>query len=631
MSTGLGIDAGAQWIKAVQVRCSGDRVLVTGALRLPRPGAKPPGAEEDEAEHSGAVLVPPTLGAELARAGLRSRGTAGITGRDLMYKYISTPPLPLEKLRMFMELQAADRLLPGRKSEGAPAVTYDFRILNVPGGLKSDMMLLAAVGRNEFLHGAFATFRAARVQLHRLVPSAMALAQAYLCTRKTETVETVVLADVGHELVETAVVRDKDVYFLRSGPGGGRKFDAALDKVMKLGPKVQEFKHARARLYAENERVPSPVEQQQQTALREAADGLVQVIRQSVMLCRTQAKVGNLDFQRVILSGGGARLRGLREHLEKKLQRPVGFLDLSSALELRRLDAQSAKCFEEEATDMAVAFGLAVLDAQPQLFQLSLVPEKIVRQQVFRQKTLWGAAAGVVLLASLFFPFLQAREAARQAKDREELFQSWVSDARKRREDFKKDVAAAEGRNQKARYYARQVRLGPALLDLFIKLRECAPAGMTLTGIGPRDEQGGETTLGARAFTEDQCQWLVKGYFDTEKVPEAEIPAKANEFFGKLSVIPGLKEVPSFREDPENSVQGARAFFIQVNFHPPDAPYVPGKPAPPATGPAVAPPPPPTTAPERIETAPPPATVRPPETSSPATAKKGTGSEGAIF
>ena len=45
-----------------------------------------------------------------------------------------------------------------------------------------------------------------------------------------------------------------------------------------------------------------------QPALREGADAIAAAIRSSIMFCRTQAKLPKLDFTRVYLSGGGARL-----------------------------------------------------------------------------------------------------------------------------------------------------------------------------------------------------------------------------------------------------------------------------------------------------------------------------------
>ena len=61
------------------------------------------------------------------------------------------------------------------------------------------------------------------------------LVNAYLRTQKIPPNETVVLLDVGHELLEIAILEERTVYFARSAPGGGRKFTLGLDKILKAG------------------------------------------------------------------------------------------------------------------------------------------------------------------------------------------------------------------------------------------------------------------------------------------------------------------------------------------------------------------------------------------------------------
>jgi hypothetical protein len=172
MATGLGIDIGSEWIKAVQVSVSGGKVTVTGALKMPRAAG---GAASEE---GGMHTVPPNLGEELSRARLRRSGCVGLTGKEVVLRYVTTPPMPPEKLRSYIDMQIGERMVVGKKEEGAPALTYDFRILNVHGGLKGDLVIMAAAAKNEFLHGLFAACKMAGVRATRAVPSAIGLAQA---------------------------------------------------------------------------------------------------------------------------------------------------------------------------------------------------------------------------------------------------------------------------------------------------------------------------------------------------------------------------------------------------------------------------------------------------------------------
>src|SRR5581483_7643371 len=135
------------------------------------------------------------------------------------------------------------------------------------------------------------------------------------------------------------------------------------------------------------------------------ADNIAGAVRSSITFCRTQTKMTKLDYSRIILCGGGARLNGLREYLEKKIGKPVQMLDLYNQLDLRKLDAASARCFEGDSPDMSVALGLAIVDADPAAFHFSLIPETVVRKRMFWQKTVYGIAAGVVLAAGVIVPW----------------------------------------------------------------------------------------------------------------------------------------------------------------------------------------------------------------------------------
>src|SRR5688572_4457901 len=155
MGTGLGIDVGAEYIKVVQARVSGGSVTVTGALKIPRKldlGVDLPDMPESESESDSALSLPENLGQELQRAGLRRNGTIGVSGREVNLKYLTLPPMPAEKLKMAVNMEVGGKLSAKTGGEG-PALTYDYRLLNVPSGLKGDLVLMAGVCKNEYLFG----------------------------------------------------------------------------------------------------------------------------------------------------------------------------------------------------------------------------------------------------------------------------------------------------------------------------------------------------------------------------------------------------------------------------------------------------------------------------------------------
>jgi len=597
MATGLGIDIGSESIKIVQARVSGGTVTVTAALKLSRAGDVVLDAPQSE-EQAGATLVPPHLGEELKKAGLRRSGTLGVAGREVILKYLALPPMPPPKMKMAIDMEIGGRLTPkGRSADSeAPEVTYDHRILNLPsGGLKGDLVIMAGVCKNAYLFGVNQSLKEAGISANEITPSSFGLVNAYLRTQKAPANETVVLVDIGHELLEIAILQENNLYFARSAPGGGKKFTQGIDKLLKMGPqKAAEFKHNRAKLYPEGAQIPSKQDLQFQTALKEGAENIASAIRSSIMFCRTQGKMPKLDYNRIFLSGGGARLNGLREYLEKKSSKPVQVLDLSSGLDLRRLDAASARCFEGDIPDMTVALGLAIIDADPKSFHFSLLPEKIVRQRVFWRKTVFGAAAGVVLMAGLYGPYQNAAASMDQASERVAFYETKRKEAKAERDAFVKKVDENKALDQKLDYYARQTRMGRVYLELFKKVREELPADVNLAYFGPDADSsnsgegprgplgGGGPGYGAWPAGDDGVRkFVVKGTYDSDLYSGTKFNEAWEVMRQKLMSVPGLVTAENEPLPESESAQrpGVKGFQLNLTVVDPSRPLLAKAPA----------------------------------------------------
>jgi type IV pilus assembly protein PilM len=579
MATGLGIDLGADSIKIVQAQVSNGVVTVTGALKIPRGAKNIPvlDAPQTEEHQSQGPQVPEELGAELKKAALRRSGTVGISGREVMLKYLTTPPMPPDKMKLYIDMEIGGKMGSKTGPEG-PVNTYDYRLISLPGGgLRNDLSLMAGVCKTEYIYAVNDAVKFAGAAAKDITPSCFGLVSAYLHTHKPPAGETVVLVDVGHELMEIAILEENHVYFARSAPGGGKKFTTALDKVLKNGmAKAEEFKHARAKIYPEGSQIPSKQELAFQAALKEGADNIASAIRSSVSFCRTQLKLPKLEFQRVYISGGGARLTGLRDYLEKKIGKPVQTLELYKELDLRKLDAASARCFEGEVPDMAVALGLAVIDADPKSFHFSLIPEKIVKRRIFLQKTVFGIAAAVVLMLSVITPMHNASEAASLQQERTAEIKALKDKAKAAKDSFEKRKVENLALFKQADYYARQTRLPHVYLNLYTILRRETPDQVMIVELGPRNQRGGTTTL--RESSDDFLRDIyVHGHYDTDTYPGTKFDDAFDKLRLKLLEIPGISDVA--REDirSENLKPGEKDFAFTVTLQEPSRPLTASK------------------------------------------------------
>jgi type IV pilus assembly protein PilM len=579
MAIGLGVDIGTESIKAVQVKVSGNEITVTGALKIPRDSLVASKETAEDQESKGQDAVPATLGKDLARAGLRRTGCLGLTGRDIVLRYLTTPPMSPQKLRMFIDMQISDRVIPGKKDEGSQGITYDFRILNVPTGLKGDMVIMAAAAKNESLSNILSSCKAAGFSARRLTPSAFGLARAYQMTQEIPPKETMAVVEVGHAGLEIVLVSEDTIYFARNGPGGSRRFDAGLTKAFKwTGDRLREYKHNRVRLVADEAALRGPDEKEVQDALRDGADAIANGIRGAVTFCRTQAKLPRLDYRRAVICGGGARLKGLDAYLEAKTQRTVQLLKLGERVNF--VDTQVARVFEGDVPDMMVALGLALIDADPECFHLELTPSSVKANRVFWGRTVYAAAAGVVFLGSLAIPYLNAQKSLSTANDKQVELTEKVTKSEDLKKEFQKRVEENRKLSQKREYYARQARLGPVYLALWDRLRTQAPKGIMFTQLNAKG-QGVDAGLG-----EPVREIVVQGHYDPVELTKFE--RTLQQFFDKIKSIPGVEGVPklnaAFDDKDLKKPVGNKGFEFEVQLSSSQKPILaPVAPAAPAT------------------------------------------------
>jgi len=576
MAVGVGIDIGHEYVKVVQASVSKNSVTVLKALKFPRNRAS-------DDEDGGAFSVPAQLGAELKKAGMRSSGAVGVSGREVTLKYLATPPMPPDKIRMVTDMEIAGKLTSrGGEEETGPAVTYDFRILNTPSGLKGDLILMADVCKNEFLQQVFDGMKAAGAAAEKVVPSAYGVVNTYLRTQQIKEKETAVIIDVGHELLEVCIIEENNVYFARSAAGGGKKFTAAIEKI--LGPGIgEEYKHDKAEMVPEGTPIQDKDALMMQNALKEGAENIAGAIRSALMMCRTQAKMPKLDYNRLYICGGGAKIKGLPAYLEKKLNKPVQVLDIGSAIDARKLDAASAKCFEGEVTDMSVALGLAICDADPDAFQMALVPEKIVKIRTFLRKTVFGIAAGVVLVASLIPAWNNAGAAVEATQQQVEFYTAKDAEARQEKKSFYSVVEENRQLQMRTGYYARQTRLNRVYLNLFSKLRSETPRGFQFTYFGPEQDGQNMTSSGLRSWAKDaeaQLKLSMIGFYDAEIYPGTKVNETWELLRQKLLEVPGVKsaERQNKNDDETKNARGSNLpFHVNITLENDSVPVLESK------------------------------------------------------
>jgi len=189
---------------------------------------------------------------------------------------------------------------------------------------------------------------------------------------------------IGHLQSEVAIGLPNGLAFARSIAVGGKLFTDAVAQALGLSPvKAEVRKHAECGL-----RDADNCHEQ----LRSAADRWVSQFTACMGVYRSQFQDRRFAVSKIVLSGGGAQLKGLKEYLAQKLGIPV----ITSA-ELPEIPIH----FRSHIGTFDMGYGLAITALRACVTYLSLLPEDRKNEVIFKEKKPWWLATAVLLLASL--------------------------------------------------------------------------------------------------------------------------------------------------------------------------------------------------------------------------------------
>ena len=137
-----------------------------------------------------------------------------------------------------------------------------------------------------------------------------------------------VIVDIGHRHTLVCIVDGETLLFARAIPRGGEDVTLAIEEAFKMAPEdAERAKHEQAFLLGTGEAAASPAHRKVDQAVRDGVRALVRELRQTLAAYRAG---GGAQPHKLLLTGGGARLRGLPEHLEVELGLPAARLELRS-------------------------------------------------------------------------------------------------------------------------------------------------------------------------------------------------------------------------------------------------------------------------------------------------------------
>jgi len=210
----------------------------------------------------------------------------------------------------------------------------------------------------------------------------------------------VALVNIGHETIDLAIVKGTDLLFARNLTSGTKVLDEAIASNFNVSARKAEVlkKDLLDLDPASRGNYQSGQAEKVTMAAASAATSIPAAINSSLSFCKAQTKISDLRLDKVLVCGGGARMRGLRGLLRESLRCPVELFDPFANVDLSQLPPDDAEQLEQMRHEAAVALGLAVGRLDDTLYSLEILPEAVRKKQRFQQRTIFNILAGAVIL-----------------------------------------------------------------------------------------------------------------------------------------------------------------------------------------------------------------------------------------
>lgn len=356
----LGLDIGHSTVKAAVSSGNGTRRLERAeVLRLP------PGESDRHA----------MLARWLKENGMTGLPTAvAVSGQQAMFQPMFMVPGDPRTVE-----QAASMEMLKLRELASEDMTYGFAPF---GGATGERRVLLAMIRPDVLENTLSLIRDAGLEIADVVPAPVALFNA-LARQVPADAAPLVFAHVGHSVTEVAIGNAGGLMFARSFAGGGQLFTEVLARARQIPVP-----------HAENAKVSGGItlsagEAAVTAALTRAADMWVAEF-QSCMAVYTSMFNQRRDRPTgIVLTGGGAQLGGFAAYVQQKTGLAVNTQTTLGAE--HRFDPPAV---------WPIAAALALLPPEARLCPVSVLPQRLRDEQIFRrQKPYWiGAAAAAALI-----------------------------------------------------------------------------------------------------------------------------------------------------------------------------------------------------------------------------------------
>jgi type IV pilus assembly protein PilM len=354
----IGLDIGSSSIKLVQLKPSGKDRWVLQAYAVQN-------LSEEAVEEIDPDLRPAVVAEALKKVFKASRASGrrvvtAVSGDAVIVRYIKLPFMTKDELKNVISYEAEQHIpLP------IDQVVLDHHIL---GEIEEDnqkkLEVLLVAAKDEMVEDHLKMLKSAKLKPAVIDVDSFAMENAYLANYGQEQGETVALVNIGAKTTTINVVEDGISHLTRDFSVAGNQFTKQMQTEMNLGfSQAEELKRQQGQVAVESDEIlltRMPDKDDRSMAISEAVtpvlNKMLSEFRRSFDFYENSIK--KRPISKVVLSGGGARLKNIEKFFADKLGVPTEIADPFRKIDIPKgMDVDALKALSPA---LMVSVGLAL-------------------------------------------------------------------------------------------------------------------------------------------------------------------------------------------------------------------------------------------------------------------------------
>ena len=337
----VGVDIGSSSVKAVELRGKGGDFQL---LSLGYEVLQPDSVVDGQIMELNAVST--AIGNIFNEHKIKTtQVAAGVNGHSVIVKNIVLPQMTEDELQESFAWHAEEHI-PFDISD----VNLDY---HVTGSTPDEIHVLMAACKRDKVANLKQTIQLAGKQPAVIDVDAFALQNCYELNYDPQPGHIVALLNIGASTTNINILNGARSVFTRDASFGGNQYTSLLQK--ELGLTFDQAERVKRGMP-----VPDDVEHREiEPILDTVSDILALEIQKTMDFYRATVEDGESAVQRILVSGGGSKLKGLVEFLSKRFEMPVEMFDPFRKI---RVDSRGfdPEYMREIVPEMAIAVGLAL-------------------------------------------------------------------------------------------------------------------------------------------------------------------------------------------------------------------------------------------------------------------------------